>query len=236
MATVGSAAGDVGPAAASVAWAPAGALGARADTLPRSPADSFAHERHKSLPCLTCHLSNSGSVLTFEPPRGCQICHHTIQARKGCVQCHVSGSIPATLDVSLTIAAAGNPPIERTVAFPHERHTKLPCAGCHGQPVSLAPVDSARTCRGCHADHHEAGRACATCHRTPAIIQPHSPPVQAHVACNACHPTAAIAPLTPTRSFCLVCHDPKVDHHPERQCVACHLQSTPEDYRSHLLR
>jgi len=198
--------------------------------------DSFSHARHQRLACLTCHLSNSGSVLTFEPPRGCQICHHTIEARAGCDRCHEPGSIPATLEIPVAIAAAGHPPRTRTVAFPHEEHTELPCRGCHAQAVTLEPVDSAQSCRGCHAEHHEVGRTCATCHRTEHIVAPHAPPVQAHEACDACHPTDAIAPLTPTRSFCLTCHDPAVDHHQERECVACHLQSTPEAYRSHLLQ
>jgi DnaJ-class molecular chaperone len=100
----------------------------------------------------------------------------------------------------------------------------------------MEPTDSAQTCRGCHAEHHANGRSCATCHRTERITAAHAPPVQAHLACNACHPTAAIAPLTPTRSFCLVCHGPGVDHHPERECVACHLLATPEEYRPRLLK
>lgn len=203
--------------------------------VPKVASDSFAHARHQKLPCMTCHLSSSGAMLTFEAPRGCQICHHTAQAKQGCVQCHEQGSVPPAIDVHVAIAAAGKPPLERTVGFRHEWHGKLQCAACHGTPVTLAPVDSAQTCQGCHASHHEAGRSCATCHRTEGIKQPHMRPVQAHAACDRCHSTAAIAPLTPTRSFCLACHDPSVDHHPERECVACHLQSTPEDYRARLL-
>lgn len=203
---------------------------------PATPSDTFAHARHQQLACMTCHLSSSGALLTFQPPRGCQICHHTVQAKQGCVPCHEQGSVPQTIDVHVSIAAAGKPPLERPVGFRHEWHGKLPCAACHGQPVTLVPVDSALTCQGCHADHHQAGRSCATCHRTDSIRQPHMLPVQAHVACDRCHSTAAIAPLTPTRSFCLVCHDPAVDHHPERECVACHLQASPEEYRPLLLR
>ena len=203
---------------------------------PAVASDSFAHTRHQTLPCMTCHLSSSGALLTFQPPRGCQICHHTVQAKSGCVQCHEQGSVPQAIDVHVAIAAAGKPALDRTVGFRHEWHGTLSCAACHGTPVSLAPVDSAQSCQGCHASHHEAGRTCATCHRTDGIKQPHMLPVQAHLACDRCHSTAAIAPLTPTRSFCLACHDPSVDHHPERECVACHLQTTPEDYRPRLLK
>jgi hypothetical protein len=198
--------------------------------------DSFAHVQHTKLPCMTCHLSSSGAMLTFTPPRGCQICHHVDQARNGCAQCHSPGSVPEAIEVRLAIASADTPARERTVAFRHEGHASQKCAACHGQSVTLAPVDSALTCRGCHADHHQARRNCATCHRTESITQPHSRPVQAHVACDRCHSTAAIAPLTPTRSFCLVCHEPSVDHYPEHECTACHLQASPEEYRPHLLR
>ena len=202
----------------------------------RSASDSFTHKRHERLACMTCHLSSSGSVLTFQPPRGCQICHHVDQARNGCAQCHDAGSVPDAIAVHVQIAAAGDPPLDRPIPFRHERHATLQCRACHGQPVTMEPTDSALTCRGCHADHHESGRTCATCHRTERIMPAHAPPVQAHVACDRCHTTAAIAPLTPTRSFCLVCHAPGVDHYPERECVACHLQASPAEYRPHLLK
>jgi len=208
-----------------------------AASAPTAPAaDTFAHVRHEKLACMTCHLSSSGSMLTFQPPRGCQICHHVDQARNGCAQCHAAGNLPDTIAVHVRIAAAGDPPLDRAIAFRHERHAALQCRACHGQPVTMEPTDSAGTCRGCHADHHQSGRSCATCHRTERITQAHAPPVQAHVACDRCHTTAAIAPLTPTRSFCLVCHDPGVDHHPERECVVCHLQASPADYRPLLLK
>jgi hypothetical protein len=206
------------------------------NALTQSTADTFSHNRHQRLPCMTCHLSSSGSMLTFEPPRGCQICHHVEQARDGCTQCHEPGSVPDTLAVQVTIAAADDPPLERTVSFRHAWHTNLDCTSCHGTRVTMEPVDSAQTCQGCHVEHHQEGRACATCHRTESIRQPHAPPIQAHAACDRCHATAAIAPLTPTRSFCLMCHDPAVDHHPERQCVVCHLQASPEAYRALLLK
>jgi len=211
--------------------------GLRDPALPvAQPGDTFSHARHKSLYCLTCHLSRTGAMLTFEPPRGCQICHHQAPARSDCIRCHEAGSLPAVVEVHVAVAAAGEPARDRPVAFQHERHAELRCIECHGQPVTLAPVDSAGACQGCHATHHEAGRACSVCHRTEAITRPHARPVRAHVACNACHPTAAISPLSPTRSFCLACHLPDVDHHPERECADCHFQAGQEDYRARLLR
>jgi len=40
--------------------------------------------------------------------------------------------------------------------------------------------------------------------------------------------------LTPTRSFCLTCHDAEVDHYAPKECTVCHLQATPEGYRTRL--
>lgn len=204
--------------------------------LPALPSDSFSHPRHKKLACLTCHLSTSGAKLTFEPPRGCQICHHQDPLRSDCAKCHEQGSLPVTLAVPVSIAAAGKPARERTVAFRHEKHAELKCTACHGQSVTLAPVDSAVTCQGCHESHHETGRDCAECHQTPSIAETHALPVRAHVACDVCHATTAIASLSPTRTFCLACHTSTVDHHAEKECSICHLQATPEEYRARLFK
>jgi len=125
---------------------------------------------------------------------------------------------------------------ERTVSFPHARHAELSCAGCHASSVSMAPVDSAATCTGCHDKHHAAGLTCSVCHRTPAISRAHAPPVRPHVACDRCHATTTIARLLPSRSLCLACHAPAVDHHPERECATCHFQATPDAYRAQLLK
>jgi hypothetical protein len=210
--------------------------GRRVSTLPALPSDSFPHPRHKKLACLTCHLSTSGQKLTFTPPRGCQICHHQDPTRAECTRCHEDGSLPEIVAVPVSIAAAGKPERERTVAFRHERHAKVHCTDCHGQPVSLAPVDSAISCHGCHDKHHDVDRDCSTCHRSATITVVHARPARVHVACDACHPTAAIAPLVPKRSFCLTCHGPAQDHYTGRECSSCHLQAHPEDYRARLLK
>jgi len=204
--------------------------------FPAVPSDSFSHPIHKKLACLTCHLSTSGEKLTFEPPRGCQICHHQKPAKTDCAKCHEQGSLPDIVAVPVSIAAAAKPARERTVAFRHEKHTDLKCTACHGQAVTMAPVDSAVTCQGCHDKHHEAARHCAECHQTATITQTHAKPARTHVACDACHATAAIAALSPTRTFCLACHPPAVDHNEEKECSACHLQATPDEYRSRLLK
>ena len=226
-----TAAGGTAPA-----WAAAAASLQAVGAAPAAPPDTFPHPRHKKLACLTCHLSKTGALLTFEPPRGCQICHHQAPTRSDCAQCHEPASIPDGVTVQVAIAAAGRPARTRPIAFAHQRHADLRYTDCHGRPVTLAPVDSAGTCRGCHDQHHEAGRDCAVCHRTATIAEAHSRPVHPHVACDACHATAAIAALSPTRSFCLACHDPAVDHNAGKECSTCHLQADPEQYRARLLK
>ena len=144
--------------------------------------------------------------------------------------------MPSTLEVDVSIAAAGKPARHRPVGFPHEKHSDIKCTECHTEQVTLRPADSVTTCQGCHDKHHAAGRDCAWCHRTATITEAHARPARVHIACDACHATAAIAPLSPTRSFCLACHDADVDHHPERECTACHLQAEPDQYRSRLLK
>ena len=199
-------------------------------------ADSFPHPRHAKVPCLTCHLDKSGAMLTFERPRGCRECHHKDPDRADCVHCHVGATQPDSIRLKVVVAAAGRAGLERQVSFPHLTHGKLSCVGCHTTPLTLLPADSVTACHGCHDDHHTVGRSCATCHRTSAVLEPHRPPARPHVACDACHATAAIAALTPTRSLCLACHDAKVDHNPPRECTSCHFQADPEQYRARLRR
>lgn len=204
--------------------------------IPSLPADTFSHPIHKKLACLTCHLSTSGNKLTFLPPRGCQICHHQRPEKADCKNCHKDSEHPEVNVVQVQVAAADKPARERSVWFRHSAHVEVRCLNCHGAEVTLAPVDSAVTCEGCHDKHHEAGRACATCHRTAEIKDAHRRPARIHKACDACHATAKVASLTPTRSFCLACHDETVDHNPDRECSVCHLQARPEDYRPRLLK
>jgi len=210
--------------------------GSRTD-VSASPSDTFPHERHSRLACLTCHdLRSKGQRLTFETPRGCQICHHQRPAGSDCATCHQAGELAQPRPVSVPVAVPRHLPRLRDVGFEHRPHEELQCTGCHTMPVSLAPADSVRTCASCHADHHAEGRACATCHRTDAISDPHEPPVQAHQACDACHTAATVARLVPVRSFCLTCHSTKVDHYGPKECAACHFQRSPAELQPRLQR
>jgi hypothetical protein len=199
-----------------------------------SPSDTFSHERHRRLACLTCHdLRSKRRTLTFEAPRGCQICHHQRPA-SDCSVCHQESELADPKRVTVQVAVPRHALRAREVDFAHEQHREVACVKCHEAPVSLAPTQEAAGCTGCHGDHHTVDRNCATCHRTAQIVTAHEPPVDAHLACNRCHASATVAALTPTRSFCLACHDSEVDHYPPKECTVCHLQATPEGYRARL--
>jgi len=215
-----------------------GAWSARVSALlPPPPRDTFPHDRHKKLTCLTCHLAASGhGSLTFEPPRGCQICHHEAPAKLDCRRCHADDVLTAPVAVEVSVQVPKEEPLARSVGFRHETHAELDCVRCHTTAVTLTPADSARTCQACHADHHAPGRACATCHKTAAITEAHQPPAFRHVECDACHTPARIAGLVPTRSFCLTCHDEEQDHYAPKECTSCHFLRSPEEFRHQLAR
>jgi hypothetical protein len=203
-----------------------------------SPRDSFPHARHRRIACLTCHdLRSKGRTLTFEVPRGCQICHHQRPTRANCSVCHQESERAELRPVTVQVAVFRHGPRTRQVNFAHQSHRDVACVKCHQTPVTMAPSPEAANCTGCHENHHVADRDCGTCHRTAEIVTAHQRPVDPHIACSRCHDPATIAALTPSRSFCLACHDPqKVDHYAPKQCTVCHLQASPEDYRPRLAR
>ena len=202
---------------------------------PAAPADSFSHARHKKLACITCHdVSSPKRTLTFQRPRGCQICHHQGAERTECRNCHEQSETADSIKLDISIAAAGHPARERPVTFSHPAHDSIPCVRCHVTPVTNAPADSVRSCQACHAEHHAGGRGCTDCHRGETVRMAHQLPVQAHRDCDACHTPATVARLTPRRPLCLTCHQPKQDHYPKQECTTCHFLQSPEAYRSHL--
>lgn len=210
-----------------------------ADAQPASPTDTFSHRRHTSLACITCHVSpgaQRGGRLTFEAPRGCQICHHQAATTSRCAACHQDGELAAVRELPVTITVARHPPRERLVAFAHPVHENVRCATCHTTPVSLTPSADVRQCASCHTDHHAARRDCAACHTTPQLVESHrGDPAASHRRCDACHAATTVAALTPDRAFCLTCHAAqRTDHHPRRECTTCHMLSTPEAWRRQL--
>jgi hypothetical protein len=202
-----------------------------------SSSDTFPHARHTKLACLTCHdLRSKERRLTFEAPRGCQICHHQRPAEAKCASCHHPDQLAATVPEQVAVAVPRHDRRRRTVQFPHAAHDTLACAGCHTTPITMAPADSVRTCAGCHTNHHAESRDCAACHRTGEITVAHRLPVQAHAACDACHTPATVARLVPTRSLCLTCHKSQQDHYQPKECSTCHFQRTPHELQSQLHR
>jgi hypothetical protein len=215
--------------------------GVTTDRKPTAVQDTFPHDRHNDLSCLTCHktATGHGEDLTFKPPRGCQICHHRDPAESDCATCHPSTEINVPVAVSVTISVANNGARTRTVSLAHDWHATLQCVDCHTAPVTLAPAEGTRSCVDCHADHHTAGRLCSGCHESVHIKEAHAPPRDAHTGCDACHDTATVAGLTPDRSFCLTCHGSlPSDHYAAsgRACTTCHFLMGPDEFRRQLLK
>ena len=202
-----------------------------------APADSFEHSRHKDLQCIACHpTSSTTSRLNFTAPRGCQICHHTsaAAAQGNCSACHAPASL-TTEAVSVTVTVPRHAPRPREVSFQHARHQQVACKECHATPVSLEPTPSAKACVACHDQHHTEARDCAACHAGGNVSAPHTPPTAAHVGCDGCHTPARVAQLTPSRPFCLTCHQAQSEHYPAQECTPCHLNATPAEWRSRLI-
>jgi hypothetical protein len=197
--------------------------------------DTFSHAEHEELACLVCHQTRGEARLTFEPPRGCQICHHQPARTSRCAECHAPGEIAGAVPVNFPVTVEGHAPRARTAGFEHGTHDSIGCTACHTQPVSLAPSAQVATCQSCHDEHHEAGRQCAECHGDAPVREAHDDLIVAHTGCDACHTASTVAALTPTRSFCLTCHSAQQDHYPERECTVCHFLTEPGEYRSHLL-
>ncbi|HET8622095.1 MAG TPA: cytochrome c3 family protein [Gemmatimonadales bacterium] len=207
------------------------------DTLgPGIARDSFSHRQHRKLKCVTCHdVESKSNALTFEAPRGCLICHHQAPDKRDCAACHTPDEV-RTLSHGevIRVAVERAPTRARGVTFDHESHKSLRCRECHVEPVTLATAADTKSCVSCHDAHHEAGGNCAACHMPQPNREAHTR--ASHVRCSACHESATVARLSPTRSFCLGCHEPAVDHYRDRECTVCHMLSSPEAIRPALGR
>lgn len=211
----------------------------RAAPAPRSPLpaplDSFPHDRHKQLACITCHTTtNPNRRLTFNPPRGCLACHHQNPSTSKCANCHAADETATARQQSVTVSVEGHAPRRRSVAFRHESHADVTCATCHTITVTLDADSTVTRCSACHEQHHAAALDCASCHTGFDPATSHAQPVEAHSGCDACHKTATIARLVPDRGLCMTCHAAQRDHYADRECTVCHFQDTPSGYREHL--
>ena len=205
---------------------------------PPVEADTFAHARHAKIACLVCHQTTSTrSHLTFEPPRGCTICHHQQPTAARCPSCHKPNELAAPIAASLTVTVPGHKAAPRPVEFSHATHSMRTCTACHTTPVTLAPSPATAQCKDCHSDHHAAGRACSACHTLADPKAAHATLEVAHQRCDACHAAATVAQLTPTRTFCSTCHSAKAaNHYPQQECSTCHFLTEPGAYRAKLTK
>ena len=93
----------------------------------RAPTDTFPHDRHEALACLDCHVTEEGhGNLTFEPPRGCDACHHRDPSISDCAACHAAEDLAAPYPRTFTVTVEDHAPRPRTVAFAHTIHAKKP--------------------------------------------------------------------------------------------------------------
>jgi nitrate/TMAO reductase-like tetraheme cytochrome c subunit len=201
-------------------------------------ADSFPHDRHKRFACITCHASQrEHGRLTFAAPRGCQICHHQAPQTSDCTTCHPATALARPESVAVRLAVAGAEPQLHPARFEHDRHRALKCVACHTTPATLEPQPAIARCAACHDDHHGPDRPCVACHSeggSAAVRAAHAPPVEAHTACDACHPSAIVARLVPDRALCLTCHAAQREHHADRECTVCHFGASPEAFQDRL--
>lgn len=206
---------------------------ASADSVPPAAADSFPHARHTRIACLVCHQTGAREGrLTFERPRGCQICHHQAPREAKCETCHQPNEYAGPAPATLTVTVSGHPPRPRSVDFVHAEHAERPCLECHSTPVSLAPPPGKAQCTECHVEHHAVGQSCSSCHRVEKPGLAHATLEVAHQRCDACHVRATVEQLTPTRDFCGTCHVPLlVDHYEPRECTVCHFLAEPSRYQ-----
>jgi hypothetical protein len=204
---------------------------------PPVAADSFPHARHAKLACLVCHVTGTGvGRLTFQPPRGCAICHHQAPASARCTTCHEKNEYMAVKHATMTVTVPGHNPRPRPVDFFHAAHTERACMDCHTTPVTLAVSAAQAQCKDCHSDHHAAGRNCSACHTGSDPKLAHQSLETAHQRCDACHTSTTIAELTPTRTFCSTCHAPQAKgHYDQKECSVCHFLAEPGAYRSKLI-
>ncbi len=201
------------------------------DPPPVAPLDTFPHDRHKSLACITCHASQRQHArLTFQPPRGCDICHHQTPAKLDCSRCHSAAELAAPRPVTVKVAVSGAPARGHSARFEHTAHRGAKCLDCHTTAVTLASPTAVASCKACHDGHHAAARRCSACHaaNSDEAREAHAPPEHGHLACDACHAAEIVTRLVPDRALCVTCHAEQRDHYASRECAVCHFQATPE--------
>lgn len=183
---------------------------------------------HRRVDCQRCH---TGPLAAPRQGWTCSGCHANSDVHGGlwgpaCSRCHIpEGWSAATFSHGRT-------------SYPLEgAHEKVPCLGCHREPVGEKKLGSA--CVGCHrADDVHAGiygEKCEACHPRPqrwgTYVFDHQktsfPLVESHQRerCSACHVERVVTGATPR--VCADCHAQDDPHRGEQgpACAGCHGQT-----------
>ncbi len=192
---------------------------------PVSTDTSFAHSRHRDLACTECHATaGSHGRVRITAPRDCLACHHGSTQKATCTTCHAVSTLSAKPQAVRFTVSARATPVTRNTPFAHARHSRLDCVQCHARNDRQTPT--AKTCAGCHTEHHDAALDCASCHPTAKVGHDRV----AHNGCagSGCHDTARIAAAPPpSRTLCLACHQEQKAHYVAGDCATCHAVPGP---------
>ncbi len=188
-----------------------------------APIDTaFHHAQHTSVPCTSCHATDtSHGRIEVTTRRDCRTCHHQAPLAANCAACHDDGGPAGAYRETRTMTLSVRPsPVQREFTFQHAPHKDVACATCHTSGLALS-ADSV-ACNQCHQEHHRADASCMSCHRQPPTSA--HPVAEAHLGCggSGCHDPVPFQGVPRTRSLCLVCHQDKVDHKPGGNCADCH--------------
>ncbi len=180
--------------------------------------------------CVLCHsdLPYRGEDGRPNPDHGgmvlsgsqdCAACHHLMR-QGACDSCHGPEDVGDHWTEARLVVEGDDPSTreEWSVRFRHGPHNLFGCGTCHSG-ASLGA--SQAVCVNCHGPHHQSGADCLACHEPPP--QGLHPAKLAHGGCGGCHPRAATLDLASGRHVCLLCHESRVDHHPDQECASCHL-------------
>jgi len=194
----------------------------------------FRHSPHRQQPCTACHAPKlehtETPVMTVAT---CQSCHHSAasgSSTQECLSCHRQARVAAvrtqvTRTLDIRVGKLVRP--ERVLPFDHSLHLGTECSTCHmGAGPELAAAAS--DCDSCHAPHSNPDAACSSCHEQPPAGA-HTR--AAHLGCDGagCHQRVpeGVRQQLRARPGCLACHGDRAEHHPDRNCVECHLLPPP---------
>lgn len=209
---------------------------------------------HAALPCLSCHLRESGTV-----GNPASIDNRAV----GCINCHkgherIFDHVMATRSdergfVQRSYARVDSGFWEKNCNSCHVRG----CLECHGEGHNITKP-SAGTCQGCHRGYFvgwdysgRAPREANMRYQRGIAVNGETflkmlPDVHytAGMSCGACHSMASLARGEKASKGCLDCHTPSrkiIEHsisaHLERlECYACHSAWAPQEYGTFFLR